>query len=199
MRWTVFLIMAFLALAVDHSFTRVLTVSSETMEIRPSITPALAVFVALAAPRMAALWACLLLGLLVDLPFQNTSTVSGAGALVVVGPYALGYVFGGYFICQLRASVFRRRALTIGVLAACLAMAAATVAISCGVIRSWHPASWYAGAPLTWPRGSAGGELLRQLLCSLASGLVAIPVGWMLIRTVPLWGFQHLTRGRGWR
>jgi cell shape-determining protein MreD len=191
-RWPVFIIAMFLVLVFDAALAPALAIDSQGMNIRPGASAALAVFVALSAPRLTAMWACLILGLMLD--FANLISLGGTNEVCIPGPYALGYVFSGYFICQLRSSVFRRRALTIGVLSVGFAFAAAVVVVSCSVIRGWLP-----GPTLYWTAGTARGELLRQFFCALYSGLLAWPLGWLLIRTSALWGFQSGARMRGWR
>ncbi len=62
MRWAVFGLFAFLTLAVDTSLADVVAIGG----LRPSSCALLAVFIALSAPRLPALWACFILGLLLD-------------------------------------------------------------------------------------------------------------------------------------
>ena len=50
--------------------------------------------------------------------------------------------------------------------------------------------SWYPGGPIYWPDTSMGVEMLRRILIALYSAVAAVPVGWLLVRTLPLWGFQ---------
>jgi cell shape-determining protein MreD len=193
----VYIIAVFVALVFDTALSEALSIDSGGWDIRPTAMPAVAVFVALSAPRLTALWACMVLGLLVDLN-NSISLEGGTDNIHLVGPFALGYVFSGYFICQLRASVFRRRALTIAVLTVAFAFMAAVVAVSCGVIRSWLPLGMV-GARVLWPSMPAGGEMLRQFFSALYSGLLAWPLGWLLGRSASLWGFQSPARTRSWR
>lgn len=197
MRWPVYIIAVFVALVFDTALSEALSIDSQGWNIRPSALPAVAVFVALSAPRLTTLWACLLLGLLVDLN-HPVSFEGGTDSVHLVGPFALGYVFSGYFICQLRASVFRRRILTIAVLTVAFAFMAAVVAVSCGVIRSWLPLG-LVGSRVLWPSIPAGSELVRQFFCALYSGLLAWPLGWLLGRSASLWGFHSGARTRSWR
>jgi cell shape-determining protein MreD len=180
MRWPVFLVFAFVALALDTSFVSILTL--ERMDsIAPYILVPLAVYVCLFASRLSALSACLLLGVLMDL----TIPPPGERVVHVIGPYGLGMLFGGYLILQMRTMVFRQRAITIGVLSAAATVAMAIVMITIYMIRSWY------GEGVTYPTsGSAGWQMLRHLGIAIYTGLVAIPLGWILLATFPLWGFQ---------
>lgn len=188
MRWPVFLIAAFLFLALDSGFMGLLTLH-RMGGIAPHIVFALVVFICLFANKLSALWACLVLGVLMDitLPPRGAGGLAfGAGQTVnLIGPHALGALLAGYCIVQMRTMVFRQRALTIGVLTTAATFIAGLVAIALYIIRSWY------GEPITYPtEGSAFAEIFRHMGIALYSGLVAIPVGWILLRTLPVWGFQ---------
>lgn len=186
MKWSIFIIAAFLALAIDRSFMGALELGG----VQPWTTAAVAVYVALLAPKMTALWACWLLGLMVDL-----GSPMADGSVHLVGPHALGYAFGGYLVLLLRSMVFRRRVLTIALMSTLHLLAAALIVVIILVARSWFEAT--AGA---WPIDSAMRELWRRMLTALYSGVIALPVGWALIRTFPLWGFTGLGhRTAAWR
>jgi rod shape-determining protein MreD len=176
MRWPVFAIFAFAAVVLQLSTRSALRLYS-LGSITPDLVACLIVFIALFAQRTSTLWACLLLGLAMDL------SPSGADAAPVIGPYALGYVFGGYIILQLRTMVFRRRAITLGFLTALCVAATSVVVVAIIAIRSWYP-----GSPAL-PHGALG-ELLYRFAEAVYSGLIGIPVGWLLCLTLPLWGFQ---------
>jgi rod shape-determining protein MreD len=153
--------------------------------IRPSLCGVVAVFVALSAPRTAALWACLVLGSLLDL--AHPLTVAENRVVYLIGPHALGYVLGGWLVISGRAMVFRRRPLTIGVMTVLCLLAVQLVAVSLYVLRSQ---SWYPGEAVFWTETTALAELGRRMLGAVYSGLFAIPVGWLLVQTIGLWGFQ---------
>lgn len=181
MRWAVFAIFAFAALVIQLSLSNVLTLHA-LRSISPDVVAALAVFIALFASRSAVLWGCWILGLLVDL-----APAGDGSAFRIIGPHALGYAAGGYLVLQLRTMVFRRRALTVGFLTALALIAASLVAVMLLSIRCWYPEAAPYG-PLS--------DLGRRMLIALYSGLIAIPLGWALGKTIPLWGFQ--SRAVGW-
>ncbi|MHC4219084.1 MAG: rod shape-determining protein MreD [Planctomycetota bacterium] len=147
MRWVVFIVFALLGLVFDTGLNEVLRIE-KLGNIRPGLCGVVAVFVALSAPRTTALWACLVLGLLLDL--SHPLTVAENRVVYLIGPYALGFALGGWLVIAGRAMVFRRRPLTIGVMT-----------VLC-------------------------------LLAVLYSGFIAIPVGWLLVQTIGLWGFQTM-------
>ena len=177
MRWAVFAIIAFAIVALQLSLAGALTLHT-VGGLKPNLVAALAVFIALFAHRTSVLWGCWLLGLMLDLGPAATP-----GPVHVIGPHALGYVFGGFLILQLRSMVFRRRALTLGFLTFVFMVGAAVVAIFILGVRSFYPGE----SPMP---GGALSELVRRMGTALYSGLLAIPFGWLLLTTFPLWNFQ---------
>jgi hypothetical protein len=187
MRWTVFVIAALLAVAADTSLLRILAIG----DVHPQLTPVVAVFVALSAPRLIVMWAGLALGALVDLTTPLADAVGGVHHLL--GPHALGYLFAVNVVLPLRTMVIRRNPLTMGVLAATFAFSCALVVVAVMVIRSWY------GEPLTvFDGGAAPRELFRSALQALYTGGLAVPAGWLLNRTSALWGFQQVTQRLRW-
>ncbi len=184
MRWGIFAIFALLVLSLDAGLSDVLRIES-LWDIRPNLCGVLAVFVALSAPRIAALWGCFMIGLLLDLSIEYTT--GGNRGVYLVGPYALGLLAGGWLVLRGRTMVFRRRALTIGVMTVVSLLLAQAIIMMLLVIRS---RSWYPGGPIHWPDNAVGIELLRRVLIAVYSGVAAVPGGWLLVRTLPLWGFQ---------
>ena len=176
MRWPVFAVFALGFIVVQLSLRGAFTLQSVGW-ISPDIVACLVVFVALFAHRQSALWACWILGVAMDL------APSPGGGTHIVGPYALGYVFGAVVILQLRTMVFRRRTLTMGFLTALCVLASSVVAVTILMVRSWYP-----GGPIL--PGGPFMEFIRHVGIAIYSGLLAIPLGWLLGTTVNLWGFQ---------
>ncbi|MHC4082192.1 MAG: hypothetical protein ACYS15_19580 [Planctomycetota bacterium] len=184
MRWIVFVVAAVIGVVFDTGLNEVLRIE-KLGHARPSLCAVVAVFVALSAPRTAALWACFVLGLLLDL--SHPLTVAENRGVYLIGPYALGYLVGGWLVVSARAMVFRRRPLTIGVMTVACLLAAQLVAVGFYVLRSRQ---WYPGEPIFWTETSVWAELGVRLLAVLYSGLFAVPIGWLLVQTIGLWGFQ---------
>jgi len=182
-RWIVFAVAALVGLVFDTGLSEVLRIE-KLGHVRPSLCAVLAVFVALSAPRTAALWACLVLGLLLDL--AHPLTVAENRVVYLIGPHALGYLVGGWLVVSGRPMVFRRRALTIGVMTVLCLLAAQLVAVGLYALRAQ---AWYPGPAIFWTDSSAMAELGVRLLAVVYSGLLAIPVGWLLVQTIGLWGF----------
>jgi len=183
-RWVVFLIFALIGVAIDGGLLDVLRIES-LWDVRPSFCAVLAVFIALSAPRLTALWGCFALGLLLDL--STPYTADGNRMVWLVGPYALGLLAGGWLVVRGRTIVFRRRALTIGVMTLGCLLVAQVIIVVLLMLRS---RGWYPGGPVHWTDLSLGIEVLRRILIALYSGLFGVPAGWLLVRTLPLWGMQ---------
>ncbi len=184
MKWIVFVIVAIFAVAIETSPIRNLVTLHALGDLYPSLVSVLLVFVALFAPRTTALWAAWGLGLFMDLALPRASGL-------LIGPLALGYCFGTFLVLQVRTMVFRRRLLTLAVLTMMFCAASAIVEVALPTIRSWF-GSAVEFQPFV--------ELLRRFGMAVYSGLLAIPVGWILMQTLRLWGFQHATdRRRTWK
>ncbi|HWB18809.1 MAG TPA: hypothetical protein VG711_00795 [Phycisphaerales bacterium] len=180
MRWIVFIITACVFVELDHSLMHALRWGDSS--VRPVMSSALLAFVALTASRSIVPWAALILGLLVDL-LEPYSQVPDR-MVTLIGPNALAYLAAAYVVMQLRTLVFPRRAMSIGFMAFVAHACSALVLISIFVIRSRFDSVVYP------TRDGALAEFFHQILVALYSGLVGVPVGWMLLKTLPVWGFQ---------
>lgn len=175
MRWPVFAIFAFVLVVMQLSLRNVLTLQS-LKQISPDLVACLAVFVCLFAHRTSALWACWALGVAMDLAPTDDDP-----SYFLIGPHALGYVFGGFLVLQIRTMVFRRKAITIGFMTVVFLLAASILAVFLLAVRSWYPEAQ--GYP-------ALSEFWRRVLIAVYSGVMAIPLGMLLNSTMTLWGFQ---------
>ncbi|MCA9290382.1 MAG: hypothetical protein KDA25_04585 [Phycisphaerales bacterium] len=192
MRWSVFIVFAFVAFVFDVSLAGLFAVGRDAA-FEPSIIACLAVFIALFASRMSALWACWILGMLVDL--SHGVGLPDATTIRILGPHALGFVIAGYMLLQVRTMVFRRRALTFVVLTFSFLVLAHVAAVAIAALRSWLP-----GTEAVWAGHRPVDELFRRFFLAAYSAVVAFPVGWALVRTVPAWGFQSgAARSANWR
>lgn len=181
MRIGVFVICLLLVVVLDTSLMEVLRIGGTV----PGLAGTLAVFLILAAPRRNALWACLVTGLLLDL---NVDALWDGRPYHLIGPYTLGFLFGANLILPLRGMVFSRNPLTFGLLTALFLLAVSIV-----YLALWQIRGHYAGSTPIWGDASAVQAFGSLLLWALYSGAVAVPVGWLLVRTTPLWGFTGTT------
>jgi rod shape-determining protein MreD len=191
-RWAIFIGFGIAALVLDVSLGQVLLLRS-LGNIAPSFVAVLLVFVSLFAPRVQALWACWVMGVLVDLSIDLPHGTDLAGPFI--GPHALGYLFACFVLLQVRAMLFRRRALTMAVTTILFALSAGLVAIFVYVVHGWFPTE-----ELTWGDLRPTSELMRRAGAAVYSGLLAFVVARPLMWTAPLWGFRTAgPRGGPWR
>ncbi|MBI1374970.1 MAG: hypothetical protein GC159_19810 [Phycisphaera sp.] len=176
MRWWVFAILAYLLLALQVGLADAMAWESPYGPVAPRFLLLLAVLVGLWASESVVFTAWGVLGLLTDLASPY------AGGLHLVGPYALGYLAGAYFILQVRPMLFRRHPLTI----------ASMMMVSGGAIHLVVIVVFFTrkilGYPL--PDWSAGDEVMLRLLILLYSAAVGGVLSVVLVRMVPLFGFE---------
>lgn len=184
-RWPVFAIFTYFVLALDAGLKDLLGIGSDG--IGPGFMLIFMVFVASMAQRNAVLWASLLIGLLVDLSLEYPI---GNGVSVIVGPNALGYLLGGILAYELRSMIYRRHPLTMPLLTLAAGLTAQVVAVF--IISFRHLlANWIPAYALEW---STTDELVNRFLMILYSALIALPLGWLLTRLAPLFGFNPRAR-----
>ena len=190
MRWGVFAIFLLIALTLEMSLKPVF-VFNEYSNVSPSFMAVLLVYVSLLAPRMTALWAALLMGLLLDL--TDALLQPGGEIVFLIGPSAFGYVLAALALMQMRSVVFRQRLITIVAFTLLAVLIVSLVRIVLLSVRGWF------GESLVWGGGSVGGELLRVILVSVYSCVMALPFGWVLQQATRLWAFQSPHARGSWR
>ena len=183
MRWSVYLIMLFLMLVIDASVGNVLALGA----VRPLFLPILVVYVTLFAPRMTALWAAWIAGLLVDLLTDLPHGADHVGPLI--GPHALGAVFGAYAILQIRVVLLRRHVLTVVAMTLLFVAASSMVTV---FIYAAH--GWYDSETLFWADIGPLAELWRRVLGALYTTAGALIVGPILVLTTAAWKFRGPSR-----
>lgn len=182
MRWPVFLVFAFVFIIIEMSL-RELFVLRSVGHITPSFMIVLMVYVAMFAPRVTALWAAWLMGLLVDLTHPLEQGAEQVGPLI--GAHALGYVFACFLVLQFRALLFRRRALTLALMTMMAFAAASLVVVFVYAIHGWYP-----NDELVWAERRPSVELTRRLGIAVYSGVLALVLSRVLGWTLPTWGFR---------
>lgn len=193
MNWVVFAVAALGALVMDQTpILDVLALDRDgACRIKPVICATLAVFLALSAPRALSLWSCFILGLLLDLSAPLTLPGQPVGYVHLIGPQALGYTAGAWLVLQGRTLVYRQRSLSVAVMTFAFLVLAGLVAVTVYQIRSWYP-----GPEIVWTDAGPWRELGRRLATAFYSGVFAIPAGWLLVRSTPIWGFEPLPGNR---
>lgn len=169
MNWVVFALNAWVLLGLELGLKDALRIGETP--VSPSFIMPLAVTVAIAAPTTSALWACLYLGMALDL--TNTIELMGGGPTrTLLGPYALGYVLAGQLVLTMRGLMIRKNILTIGFLSLFCSLVCHTVVIGTMFIRARydHAVPFDATQQLMW-----------RFVSSLYTGLVGIVLGALLL------------------
>lgn len=183
MNWLVFALAAYVMLALETGLRTLLGVSG-LAGAYPSFVLILAVYIGLVAPSHVVPWAMLALGLLVDL---QAGPVPEAA---IIGPAALGYLFGAYVVLQLRVLVFRESVITLAALVFATGIFVQLVIVGLYTMRGLP---WLTAQPVEgW---SAADQLVHRFFVLLYTAIAAVPIGALLLRTTPLWGLPN--RGRG--
>jgi hypothetical protein len=177
-------VLAWLALGLEMGLKATLGVQLGSVVAAPSFVLPLAVFITLCAPAAQASWACIALGLFLDL----TSPLALPGdALVVIGPHAIGYFVACQLVLALRGLVIRRHPLAVVVLSIVAAGVMQIVVTAVLTLRSVlidHAMIW-----------SAKHEIMERLASALVTGGTALVVAIVLAPMAPLLG---LPAARSW-
>jgi hypothetical protein len=142
----------------------------------------LLVFVAVRAPRSAVAWAALVLGFLIDLkPLPMPNELAD---VALIGPGCLGYLAGGFVVVHLRSMVFRESSLTLAAMVLVAGVFAHLIMVALLTMRG-----------LPWPLGEpvhgwdVADQLAGRFMEVVYTAGCAVPVGTLLRRLTPLWGF----------
>ncbi len=187
MNWITFIVFAYIALVLEVSCRGAFAIYS-LGGVTPSFIMPMFVAIALAAPRFHVMWAAIILGLAIDLssPFAQ----SNGTELFVPGPHALGLAITGWLITQVRSSVFRDRVITIASMTFCAVLLSGILVLLLYRLRAAFP-----DAGSYFMTGSMTGDVVRTVGNAVYSALIAVPLGWLMLRTQPMWGFvQHMPR-----
>lgn len=175
-----------LELGLRHVFA--IEFGSPGVTISPSFIAPLLVFFCLHATPHSAVWACLLVGVVMDLLWWPGASAGPSGA--VLGFYAIGFTIASSAIVRLRGVVIRKNPLTMIVLSVGFVMIAQTwITLMLGLRSTYDPIEWNIGSQFVGRIGSAG-----------LTGATALALWLVLTPLMPLFRFhQPLSRfGAGW-
>lgn len=186
MNWLVFFIFAYVMLVLDLGLDVLLAING----ISPSFTLILGVFVVSYMPMSLITWAFLLLGLFQDLTFVHQSP--GWEDMPLIGPHCLGYLAGGLVGAQFRGQLLRDSLVAMVVMTFVVGIFVELVMVGLLVVR---------GLPVVPVepviQDGAAHELVRRFLALVYTSVLALPVGYLLIKSVPLWRFAMSKGGLG--
>lgn len=183
MNWPATLILGYLFMGAELGLRDGLGLSPGGAS--PSLVVPFVVFIALHAPTTPALWTAILMGLCVDLTTQR-----GPEGLVIVGPNALGFLLGAYFVLTIRGFMIRRNPWVLVLLSILTSMLAGIVVVAIFSFRKiYHE-------PIDF---GSGHQLIERFFASLMTGGAALIVAALLFPVVGVFGFvdPHLRRPIG--
>lgn len=178
MNWLIFALASYLFLVLQTSLGSLLTIDHAS----PDFMLILLVFVGLCAPSRVLAWTALIIGLLVDLQ-------PGPLAVPIIGPAVLGYLAGAYVLVQLRGLVFRESVITFAALVLIVGIAVQLVMVAIYTLRGFP---WPLAEPV--PGWVATDQLVQRFFVLIYSMVLAVPLGWLLLRTSSLWSFPGKAR-----
>lgn len=183
MNWLAFALLAWCALGMQLGLAPLLSPGSGAI-VGSFVLPVL-VYVGLHAPARTAVWAALLLGVLLDLigPMPRAD----GGDAYVLGPYAVGCFAAVQFTLAARGVVIKRNPIAFTVICILAAAVAHIVAVAFFTARSLYP-----GDPIAW---SAGTELLNRLFSAAFTGAFALVLSLPFALLTPVMGFAHTGYG----
>jgi cell shape-determining protein MreD len=176
-------LLGWLALGFEAGLKHTLAIPWGKLEAAPGFVLPLAVVIALLAPGVQAMWACLLLGLMMDLTSPQPLVT---GQIVVLGPHALGFLVAGQFVLAVRGLVLRRNPFTVVVLSV---IAGCIMEIVVTALLTVH-------AAIDRTQWGAGSELGSRLLGAVVTGGTALLVALLVLPMAPLLGYSS-GPGRG--
>ena len=178
------ILLGWLALGLETGLKGTLAVHLGSYAAAPSFVLPLAVFIALCAPPQQATWACVTLGLFLDLTAPQALP---GDSLVVIGPYAIGTFLACQFVLAVRGMVIRRHPLTVvmlSIVAAMIMQIAVTALLTLRGLVADHAMVW-----------NPSHELVERLASALVTGASALVIAILVAPMAPLLG---LPSGRGW-
>ncbi|MSR43836.1 MAG: hypothetical protein EXS15_00545 [Phycisphaerales bacterium] len=178
MKWIVAVPLLLAVLVADISFMPAFEIGS----VHPKLTLILVAFVAMHAPLEELNWFALLAGLMMDL--SNPSFFGPHAPFYLIGPSAIGLFFAVQLLVAVRGFLVRRNPIAVAAMAGALTVASGLMWTAWWALRSWYPDS-----PPPWGDGSALLELGSQFAQALSTAVMALPIGWLLIRTHSWWNF----------
>jgi hypothetical protein len=181
MNWIIFGVLTWVALALELGLRDALELGQTGIGPHPAMV--LAIFVAMWAPPRTAYAAALILGAGLDL--VHWQATSAGTSVVVLGPNALGALLGAYAVVTARPLLMRRNVMALVVLTAVATALAQLLATTLLTVRAVHDIVII---------GSAIDELGRRLGSALYTGVLALPLGFVLMLIQPALRFTPETR-----
>jgi hypothetical protein len=183
MNWLVFTITTYICLLMQVGLTSLLGVP-DAAGVSPDYLLIFAVFVGMQAPSRMVGWAMLAIGLCANLlpgPIADGP---------VLGPEALGYLAGAFAVLQFRTLVFRESVISLAIMVVVVGIFMQLAIVALYTARGLPP---LLGQPI--PNWDIWDEMFYRFLMLLYSAVVALPIGFVLLKLTPLLNFTSAQRG----
>jgi len=174
--WLAFALIAWIVVGLEVGLKSALALGNTA--IAPSFVVPYATFVALCAQPRQAFWACLVLGLMIDL--TSVTSLRNGDVITVMGPYALGLILGGQLVLTMRGIMMRQNPLTLVVLAVLASIIMHVIVVAIMTTRSLF------GDPIVWDPME---QIVERLGASLYTGVAAGLMSLVLFPMAPVLGF----------
>ncbi len=185
MRWAVFLLLAWVALGLELSLRKALSLGHTG--VAPSFVFCVVTIIASSAPPSRVYWLAWIMGLLVDVTFM-LPTANGADARVI-GPYAISMTAGAFMIVSIRTLMYKRSPFAYGF----LALAGSLVMQVCVIALFTLRAAVFDN--LAW---STGHELWTRLASCVYTGAIMTllaPLAPLIQRWLQIAPASHISGG----
>jgi hypothetical protein len=162
----------------------------------PGLLLILMVFIGLWAPSTMVVWCAMFLGLLYDLSHPVlTADAQRLTDAAIIGPGAIAFILAGVAMLRMRGLVYRGSLLSIAIFTFITGLIVHLAIVLIFSVRGWsflflpgeHLSNW------SW-----SGQLVSRFFNLLYTSLLALPIGWCLLRASSMFGFEP-TKGAAGR
>lgn len=186
MRWLTFGFWAYLLLVLQTGLAGLWRIGGDG----PDLLLILLTFVGLWCERRRdAVIAALILGALIDLTRQAVGDAGSIADAAIIGPHALGSLLGVWICLRLRTILFRDGWVVLAPVVLVSGLAVHLVALTLLTLRGLPLPLWLPWGHSPIPGWSVAMEMLYRFLSLLLTSVLALPLGWLLIKSKNFWGF----------
>lgn len=195
MRWLPIAIFAYLLLGLEQGMAVALS-HPGSYSATPGLLLILAVFIGLSAPTPVVVYSALALGLLYDLAHPVLiGDLQTAANVAIIGPGTIGFLVGAFVLLRARGLVYRGSLISIALFTFITGVFVHLTIVFIFALRGvsflFLPGEQIVG----W---SWSGELVSRFISLVCTSLIALPVGWILLRAYGMFGFEP-PKGHGAR
>ena len=195
MRWLTIAIFAYLLLGLEQGMA-VAFAQPGGYSATPGLLLILAVFLGLAAPTPVVVWSALALGVLYDLAHPvMIGDVDTAANVAIIGPGTIGFLVGAFVLLRTRGLVYRGSLVSIALFTFITGVFVHLTIVFIFAVRGLSFLFLPGEAIVGW---SWSGELVSRFISLICTSFLALPIGWVLLRSFGMFGFEP-PKGHGAR